>query len=134
MACAFCSWRSVVGWVNVASAADQASQVQEKTRQVQSRFPAWAQSGGDASKIGPLGQKLDGYIKAKDFEKANAVLDEMLAIIGSSPTANASTSSTAGSQRGIGPAKSQTLGRIPDSAEIIFSRRNLNLRNGCRWR
>ncbi|MGK0171953.1 MAG: hypothetical protein ACI9W2_003687 [Gammaproteobacteria bacterium] len=187
------------GWGYVASAADLANQVQEKSRQVQSRFPDWAKSGGDASRIGPLGQKLDGYIKAKDFEKADAVLDEMLAIldgktpagsgtsvqsrlkdkssrvqnefpawvkaggddskvwpltreleghmaanrhadaeavldeilaiIGSSSNVSASTSSTASapatSQHGIGPATPQKLARISDSAEIIFSRRNL---------
>jgi len=69
------------------AAGEVESRVQQKAREVQSRFPAWVESGGDGTRVGPLGQELDQHIKAKRFEQAESVLDRLLSILDEPPGA-----------------------------------------------
>lgn len=123
----------VTGAAPSAVAATQ-SVVKKKVERVQSRFPAWVKSGGDPKRIELLSKQLDIPMKAGRFGEAEVILDQILAILDEKPAASAS--STKPLQEGsLGSASSRLpaisaertvkLGRVPDSARIIFSRRNL---------
>jgi Tol biopolymer transport system component len=107
---------------------DLKARIEQKGREVQEKFPVWQQAGGDPNRIGPLGQKVDRYLKEGKLAEAEATLDEILAIIGGSSgnrPAEADTPPTPSSgapPRGalIGSPRSVQVKRIPSNAEIIY--------------
>ncbi|MBC8065196.1 MAG: hypothetical protein H7Y17_10225 [Chlorobia bacterium] len=54
-----------------------------KIRKIQSELPAWIQKTHNQALVEPLMQKLDAALKAKDFELAEKVADEILKLLGS---------------------------------------------------
>ena len=108
--------------------------VQEKVKRIEARFPAWVAAGGDASRIAALGKELDVPMRAGRFEDAEKIIDRILAVLdeGGAPTAAASAATpdlAAPTQvptdlATVGPEHEVELGRVPASAEIVFSRRD----------
>ena len=106
--------------------AAQQARLQEKAQRFQQQAPLWVSAGGDPSVIDPLGKKLDGYLKAAQLDRAETVLDELLALVGA-PAASAMgapQSAVATTGNTLGPEKQVRLARIPDSAEIVFHTKN----------
>ncbi|PYV09160.1 MAG: hypothetical protein DMG07_23880 [Acidobacteria bacterium] len=107
---------------------ERQSRIEKKAREVQEKFPTWQQNGGDPNRVGPLGQKVDRYLKEGKLAEAEATLDEILAIIGASSGSRPaeadipSPSSSAAPPRGalIGSPRSVQVRRIPSNAEIIY--------------
>lgn len=58
-----------------------ASDIQAKLQQMQTKLQEWVQAGNDPVKVQPLMEKLDQHIKNQEFEKADSVIDEILALI-----------------------------------------------------
>jgi hypothetical protein len=122
---------------HVAAAGSPEAAVQAKVKQIQTRFPAWIASGGDPSRIGPLGQELDVAIRAGRFDEADKTIDRILAILDGKgePSTGSSAASVAAPDPAapvqvptdletIGPERPVKLGRVPDTAQIVFSRRD----------
>ncbi len=53
-----------------------------KIRKIQKELPAWIQKTGKADQATALMQRLDRFLKAKDFAPAEGVADEILKLIG----------------------------------------------------
>jgi len=105
---------------DAAAASETAEQrVQRKAREFQERGPLWIQSGGDPQQIDALAKQLDPLLKAHDLDKAEAVLDQMLALVGSAPAAGAAP---AAAPRAAEATRSVRLAAIPASAAIVFHR------------
>ena len=109
--------------------------VQEKVKRIEARFPAWVAAGGDASRIEPLGKELDVPMRAGRYEEAEKIIDRILAILDESgaPSAAAAGAVTpdlaAPTQvltdlATIGPERKVEFGRVPATAQIVFSRRD----------
>jgi hypothetical protein len=64
----------------VAQASDSSS-LQTKMHKIQNDLPVWIQKTGNQSKVAPLLQKLDGYIKNQKPQEAEKVADEILNLI-----------------------------------------------------
>lgn len=94
--------------------------VQRKAKEFQEKAPLWASRGGDPNKIRPLAKQLEVHLKAGEPEKADPILDELLAIVGetsdvvSAPIPPMSTTP-----------QSVRLSKIPESAEIVFHHNEL---------
>lgn len=56
-----------------------------KIRRIQKELPAWIQKTGRQGEATTLMQKLDGHIKAKNFDDAEKVADAVLEMIGGKP-------------------------------------------------
>lgn len=121
----------------VVAAGNAQAVVQEKVKRIQARFPAWVAAGGDASRIEALGKELDVPMRAGRFEEADKIIDRILAVLGegSSPSAPATAAGAATLDSAapgpvssdlatIGPERPVKLGRVPDTAQIVFSRRD----------
>jgi len=53
-----------------------------KIQRIRKELPAWAQKTGSQDRARALMQKLDGYLKAKDFESAEKTADSILKMMG----------------------------------------------------
>jgi len=60
---------------------DPRIRIQQKMDQVQQLVPQWVAAGGNHDTIAPLGQQVDGYMKAGRPKEAEEVLDQILAIV-----------------------------------------------------
>jgi hypothetical protein len=54
---------------------------QAKMRRIQQELPGWVQKSGKQAQAMPLMQKLQGLIKAKNWQEADKVADELLALM-----------------------------------------------------
>ena len=86
----------------VVAAGNMQATVQAKVKQIQARFPAWVEAGGDASRIAALGKELDVPMRAGRFEEADKIIDRILAVLdeGGAPTAP-----VAATTKALGPSK-----------------------------
>lgn len=96
------------------AAGEVESRVQQKAREVQSRFPGWVESGGDGTRVGPLGEELDQHIKAKRFEQAESVLDRILSILDEPPGATTSAPGGDSAQQRIQRKSREVSSRFPE--------------------
>ena len=58
---------------------------QAKMRKIQEELPGWIQKSGKQAKAMPLIQKLQGLVKEKQWQEADKVADEVLALIKGDP-------------------------------------------------
>jgi len=54
---------------------------QNKMHRLQKDLPGWVRKSGQQAKVMPLTQKLDGLLKAKQWQEADKVADELLALM-----------------------------------------------------
>ncbi len=121
----------------VVGADNMQATVQAKVKQIQARFPAWVEAGGDASGIAALGKELDVSMRAGRLEEADKIVDRILAVLdgggaqtaplaaaGLAPSDLAAPAQVSSDVVTIGPERAVTLGRVPDTAQIVFSRRD----------
>jgi hypothetical protein len=71
------------GEVLVESAATgfSSERFQARMRRIQEELPGWVQKSGKQAQVMPLMQKLQGLIKAKNWQEADKVADELLALM-----------------------------------------------------
>ena len=60
---------------------EQKARVDRMMREVTGLVPKWIEAGGDRSRVAPLGQKVDEYLRAGDLANAEATLDRILRIV-----------------------------------------------------
>jgi WD40-like Beta Propeller Repeat len=101
-----------------AAAADESvvERVQRKAKEFDAKAPVWASSGGDPNRIRPLAERLDVFLKAGQPDKAEPILDQLLAIVNEAPAASRATSKPVPRAT----AKQVRLSKIPDNAKIVF--------------
>ena len=115
-------------------AADVQQRIQEKVREVQTKFPKWVESGGDPSRLETLRKDVDDYMKTGRLEDVEDTLDKILAIMEGrtpsdsrpNPAPSPPSTSTASkpTDKTLSPERKIRVGRIPESAEIVYSVRN----------
>ena len=108
--------------------------VQEKVKRIQARFPAWIAAGGDPSRVAALGKELDDPIRAGRFDEAEKIADRILAILDGAKAESAvagaalpdlaAPTQTPTDLATVGPEREVELGRLPATAQIVFSRRD----------
>ena len=54
---------------------------QEKMHRIQKELPGWVQKSGKQAQAMPLVQKLEGFLKARKWQEADKVADELLALM-----------------------------------------------------
>jgi hypothetical protein len=70
------------------SHAEVPAKLMSKIKDIQQRTPTWINSGGDPASIAPLGAQLNKHIQAGQFDDAEKVASQIIAIIeGRSPAA-----------------------------------------------
>ena len=94
--------------------------VQRKAKEFEAKLQFWGSSGGDPNRIRPLVEQLDVHLKAGEPEKAEAILDELLAIVNTPPASSRSSSEPVSTIP-----KTVRLAQIPDSAQIVFHHNQL---------
>ncbi len=98
----------------------QQTEVLTKAHLFQDKAPAWVAAGGDPKRIEPLGQQLDGFLKAGKLAEASHTLDALLAILDEPPAASRQPSLAQALPAGVLNPTTVKLGKIPSSAEIIY--------------
>jgi len=63
----------------------EGDQLEQKTSGLSAKVDAWIKEGGNPMKVGPLGDKLDGYIKNGDRANAEKTADAILKIVNVKP-------------------------------------------------
>src|SRR5262249_17680642 len=61
-----------------------------KLEEITRRVPAWVAAGGAHASIAPLGQQVDGYVRAHQYREAEAVADRILSML-NAPTGGRDT-------------------------------------------
>ena len=92
--------------------------VKRKAKEFDEKAPLWASNGGDPNKIRPLAERLDGFLKAGQPERAEPILDQLLEIVSAAPAA--STAPRKPRDVASTTPKTVRLSRIPASAAIVF--------------
>lgn len=118
----------------VVAAGNPSAALQAKIKQIEARFPAWVAAGGDATRVEALGKELDVPMRARRFDEADKIVDRILTVLdeGGSPTAPSRAPAPIEDVAGvatsdlatIGAERPVELGRVPDTARIVFSRRD----------
>ena len=67
--------------VETAPTGFSAQGLQDKMHRIQKDLPAWVQKSGQQAQVMPLMQKLDALIKDRQWQEADKVADELLALM-----------------------------------------------------
>ncbi|MEO5740633.1 MAG: hypothetical protein ABIS29_08575 [Vicinamibacterales bacterium] len=112
--------RNEDGAAGAAVAETVVERVQLQSKEFEAKAPLWVSTGGDPTRIRVLAEQLDVHLKAGAPDKAEPILDQLLALVSAAPAANRATTAPASTTP-----KTVRLARIPDSARIVYHHHQL---------
>jgi hypothetical protein len=85
--------------VEAAATGFSSANFQAKMRRLQAELPGWVQKSGKPAQVMPLAKKLEACIKDKKWQEANAVADELVALLDAKPRTAAKTTGSSPMER-----------------------------------